>query len=95
MGMTRATKQILLQIADAYIAASDGLRDVTRPDVTLSYWVFGDSKKLAALRGEADITLGRFDAALSWFATHWPEGHAMPPHLLPYAPPAPPKEDAA
>lgn len=87
--MLRTTKQNLLQIADTFIAASDGLRDVT-----LSYWVFGDSKKLAGLRGEADITLGRFDAAMTWFAAHWPEGLAMPPQLMPYVT-TPQEEDAA
>jgi hypothetical protein len=88
--MSIATKETLLQIVDAFIAVNAGLRDVT-----ISYRMFGDSKKLAALRGDADITLGRFNSAMVWLATNWPEGHDLPPHLVPYVPPTTPKEDAA
>ena len=45
---------------------------------TVSSRVFGDSKKLAALRSGADITVGRFNAAMSWFSAHWPDGLDWP-----------------
>ena len=85
-------KEHLLGIADAYKIASG-----TALDVTVSNRVFGDGKKLAALRGEADITLGRFNMAMRWFATNWPEGSARPAVLAVYAaaPAAEPREDAA
>ncbi|WP_309083750.1 hypothetical protein [Chelativorans sp.] len=56
----------LLRLADEYSRATG------TKDVTLSFWVFNDSKKLASLRGGADITLGRYNAALRWFSDHWP-----------------------
>lgn len=65
-------KSHLLLIADAYKRAT-GLEDVT-----VSHRVFGDSKKLSALRGESDITVGRFNTAVAWFASNWPDGAAWP-----------------
>lgn len=62
----------LLAIADAYKEAT-GLEDVT-----LSHRLFSDSKKLAALRNGADITVGRFNASMVWFSDHWPENAVWP-----------------
>ncbi len=56
----------LLALADTF-EEYEGLSDTT-----LSFRIFGDSKKLGALRGEADITTGRFNDALKWFDEHWP-----------------------
>lgn len=67
------TTQTLVQIADAFRDASGGLKEST-----LSYRIFGDSKKLTSMRTDADITLGRFNAAMHWFAENWPEGHVLP-----------------
>lgn len=47
-------------------------------EVTLSHRVFGDSKKLAAIRAGADITVGRFNASLRWFDENWPDGAVWP-----------------
>lgn len=84
----------LITIASAYLTASDA-----RQESTVSHRVFGDTKKLAALRAGADITLGRFNAAMTWFASNWPEAAEMPDALRPYVCPqgyaTPPKEDAA
>ncbi len=57
----------LISRADAYKVAS-GIVD----DTTVSYRVFGDTKKLTALRGGADITVRRFNAAMCWFDQNWP-----------------------
>lgn len=62
----------LLSVADAYRKAT-GLEDVT-----LSYKLFGDSKKLAALRTGAGITVERFNQALVWFSGHWPADAKWP-----------------
>ena len=63
----------LLAVADAYKAATE------LPDVTVSYRVFGDSKKLSGLRdGSADITLGRYNDAFHWFSSKWPENAEWP-----------------
>lgn len=93
----------LVRAADCYRGAAGGLSEKT-----LSYRMFRDSKKLAALRGSADITVGRFNAAMCWMAENWPEGHSVPPALRAYAAQAPvshaaepgrirpsPEEDAA
>lgn len=62
----------LLAVADAYKAA------LSIEDTTVSARVFGDSKKLAALRNGADITVGRFNSALQWFASNWPQNAIWP-----------------
>lgn len=72
-------KENLLRVADAYKLATGIVADVT-----VSNRVFDDGKKLAALRGDADITLGRFNAAMKWFAANWPDGQGLPEELSPY-----------
>lgn len=62
----------LLAVADAYKAAT------SLEDVTVSNRVFGDGKKLTAMRSGADITLGRFNSALLWFSCNWPDGAKWP-----------------
>ena len=57
----------LIARADAYKVAS-GVVD----DSTVSYRVFGDTKKLAALRNGADLTTRRFNTAMDWFDQNWP-----------------------
>lgn len=74
----------LIKLADAYKTAC-GLQD----DTTVSYRVFGDSKKLGQMRAGADITTRRFNAAVRWFSAHWPDGKDRPDGLLT------PDEDAA
>lgn len=77
---------IMLQIAHLLRLADEYQRVVPVEDKTLSFRVFGDSKKLAALRTDADITTQRFNAAVQWFSDNWPEGArwpreiARPPH---------------
>jgi hypothetical protein len=62
----------LVTLADRFVEATD------TKDVTLSFWVFNDSKKLAALRMGAGITVERFNDALRWFDAHWPSGATWP-----------------
>lgn len=65
------------------LALADTFRSVEQiEDKTLSSRVFGDSKKLTALRDGADITTGRLFAALVWFSEHWPEGAVWPAEVL-------------
>lgn len=65
----------LLSVADAYKSAT------SLEDVTVSHRIFGDSKKLGALRTGADITLSRFNSALLWFSANWPEGAKWPKNV--------------
>lgn len=58
----------LISRADAYKQAA-GISE----DSTVSHRVFRDSKKLAALRQGADITVGRFNAAMRWFDLNFPQ----------------------
>lgn len=62
----------LLAVADAYKTA------LRVEDVRVSTRVFGDSKKLGALRTGADITVSRFNSAMAWFSDNWPENAAWP-----------------
>jgi hypothetical protein len=66
----------LLSVADAFKTAA-GLEDVT-----LSHRLFGDSKKLAALRGGADITVGRFNQSMVWLSENWPAGAKWPADVV-------------
>lgn len=81
--MEKPNKHILVAIADAYRAASG-----VPQESTVSYRVFGDTKKLTQLRGAADITVARYSAAMDWFVANWPEGHSLPRELAPWAVPA-------
>lgn len=73
----------LIALADAYKVAAGIDRDQT-----VSYRVFGDSKKLASLRSGAGITLRRFNAAVDWFKENWPAGQPVPFDLQLSHPPA-------
>lgn len=68
----------MMQIAHLLELADEYQRVVGVGDTTLSFRVFGDSKKLAALRADADITTQRFNAAVTWFAVNWPDGAKWP-----------------
>jgi len=73
------SKQTLLDLADRYMAERG---DVS--ETTLSHRIFGDTKKLRAMRGRGDITLTRFNGAMIWFRRNWPEGAKMPDVLAAY-----------
>jgi hypothetical protein len=45
---------------------------------TVSWRVFGDTKKLDALRNGADLQTRRYAKALDWFAANWPVGAIWP-----------------
>lgn len=62
----------LLIVADAYSAA------LGAEAKTVSWRVFGDSKKLDAIRSGADIQVGRYERAIQWFADNWPAAAAWP-----------------
>lgn len=72
----------LVHVADLFRAATGVEREST-----LSHRVFGDGKIINNLRNGSDITLGRFNAAMQWFAGHWPDGAEVPEPLLRYRPP--------
>ena len=57
----------LLAVAHRY-AESEGV-----PLSTVSSRAFNDGKKLAALEGGADISVGRLERGLRWFADRLPE----------------------
>jgi len=48
------------------------------PLSTVSSRVFNDGKKLRALEGGADISVGRFEQAVRWFSLNWPTGAPRP-----------------
>lgn len=68
----------MMQIAHLLKLADEYQRVSSVEDKTLSFRVFGDSKKLSALRVKADITTQRFNAAVNWFAANWPEKAKWP-----------------
>jgi hypothetical protein len=80
---------------DDLLACADQFRVLTGvEEVTLSYRMFGDTKKLRVLRGDAGITLDRFNAGMTWFATNWPEGADLPEKLQAFLPPTDTKDAA-
>lgn len=62
----------LLKVADAYALACN------IEEKTVSNRVFQDGKKLAAVRGGKEITVGRFNTAIEWFSANWPDGVLWP-----------------
>lgn len=68
----------MLQIAHLLELADEYRRVAGVEDKTLSFRIFGDSKKLAALRSGADITTERFNSALVWFDANWPDKATWP-----------------
>lgn len=64
----------LISRLDAYKAAAQ-----LTEDSTVSHRVFGDTKKLSALRLGGDITVRRFNAAMTWLDHNWPP-HSQPPN---------------
>ena len=73
----------LIALADAYKAAAGISRDQTA-----SYRIFGDSKKLSALRKGGDITVARFHVSIDWLRNNWPVGRDIPRGLCGDHPPA-------
>lgn len=45
---------------------------------TVSWRVFGDSKKLGAIIDGADIQTRRLERAVGWFSANWPESAQWP-----------------
>lgn len=73
----------LLRLTDEYERATGIERK------TLSWRVFGDSKKLSALKDDgADIQVKRAEAAIGWLREHWPEGAVWPSDVAAAAPDA-------
>lgn len=66
----------LIKVADAYGTSAQV------EEKTVSSRVFQDSKKLGAIRAGADITVGRYNAAIIWFDANWPEGAEWPRDVL-------------
>ena len=86
---------VMLQIAHLIALADEYQRACPIEDKTLSFRIFGDSKKLTALRGTSDLLTGRYNAAIAWFSANWPEKAKWPAEVArPYVP-APSPERAA
>ncbi len=66
----------LLEVSARYGEVAGGL-----PAKTVSHRVFRDSKLLDRLQGGAEITVGRYNMAMCWFARNWP-AEAMRPAVL-------------
>ena len=71
----------MLNIEHLITVAAEYGRAANVVDKTVSSRVFQDSKKLSAIRGGSDITVGRFNAALVWFSENWPETATWPDHV--------------
>ena len=62
----------LLVLARAY-AAAEGLELST-----VSWRVFGDTKKLGAIETGSDIQVRRYEKGVQWFSDNWPSGLGWP-----------------
>jgi len=73
----------LLKIVDVYRSAK------RLTDASVGSYVFNDGKYIKRLRNGKEITVGRFNYALSWFSKNWPEGVPWPEDI-----PRPPVSEA-
>lgn len=56
-----------------FIAVTTAFREISGLETTtLSWRLFGDSKKLGALEAGADIQVTRYEKALQWLSDNWP-----------------------
>lgn len=62
----------LLRLCSEYRRATDSKVE------TVSWRVFGDSKKLQALIDGQDIQVKRLEKAIRWLASNWPDGATWP-----------------
>lgn len=69
--MSNATNHLIRLTNEYARAAGVGV-------TTTSRRLFQDSKKLAAIHKGADITTARFEAAVQWLSSNWPEGAEWP-----------------
>ncbi len=65
-------RQQLLGVFDAYCAAR------RLAPATVSSAVFNGGHVIERIREGGDVTTGRFESAVRWFAANWPEGAAWP-----------------
>lgn len=66
----------LVQVAAEYGRAAQ------LDDTTVSWRLFGDSKKLKAIKGEgADIQVRRLEKAMQYLSSNWPEGATWPAEI--------------
>lgn len=72
----------MIEISHLLALADEFQRVNPVEDKTLSFRVFGDSKKLSALRADADITTKRLAAAVQWFSANWPAGAVWPRQIV-------------
>jgi hypothetical protein len=66
----------ILTVARAYCAA----RELSMSRV--STLVFNDGKKLDSISRGSDLATGKFEAAMNWFSTNWPEDVVWPEGIL-------------
>ena len=66
------TEHDFLAVIEAY-AAANGLQETT-----VSYRLFNDGKRVAAIRGGASITLRLVNHALQYLSDDWPRGAKWP-----------------
>lgn len=66
----------LISVAEIYAEASGVER------TTVSWRLFGDSKKLDALVAGSDIQVRRYETALRWLSDNWPETAVWPDQVI-------------
>lgn len=65
----------IIALADEY-GRAEGIESST-----VSWRVFGDTKKLDALRKGADLQTRRYAKAVEWFSANWPASAVWPATL--------------
>jgi hypothetical protein len=65
----------LLRVADLYGSALSLERS------TVSWRIFGDTKKLPAIHAGADIQVKRLERAMQFLSDNWPEGAEWPAEI--------------
>jgi hypothetical protein len=78
-GKVKLLLSCCMSMLDSLLAVAKGYAVGAKVDLsTVSWRVFGDTKKLAAMEAGADIQVRRLEKAMRWFSENWPEGAEWP-----------------
>jgi hypothetical protein len=76
-----------MRLIEQLLTLSQAYQDATgKKPTTVSWRMFGDSKKLGGLRNGGDIQVKRYEQAMAWLAENWPQNAPWPKKISRHPP---------